>query len=120
MLFLHHKDMVVGLSSTRFVGFPTDPVTLPTPLCITCDITFFVMLSTQQIIVHRLKPPAKKISKQKEKTSSSKKKKKRSKENENEDEDDDDEDEDDCNVLFPCNRWFAKGMISILYNVLPS
>jgi len=27
-------------------------------------------------------------------------------------EDEDEEEEDDCNVLFPCNRWLAKGNTS--------
>ena len=69
--------------------------------------------SVLKIIIHRLKPPAKKISKQKDKNLKKKKKKKRPKDDEeqqdDDDDDDDDDDEDDCNVLFPCNRWFAKG-----------
>ena len=72
----------------------------------------FINLLVIKIIVHRLKPPAKKISKQKDKTSKNKKKKRSKDDNDDYDQhndDEDEEDEDDCNVLFPCNRWFAKG-----------
>lgn len=58
-----------------------------------------------KIIVRRLKPPMKKKTKDSGQKKKSLKKQKRTGEEPEEEE----MEEDDCNYLFPCNRWFAKG-----------